>query len=201
MPLFNYEGHLKNGRPVASQIEAETEEEANEMLRQAGVHVREVSMEAVKLVYDHPPKPRPVPQEKKAEPEPSPFIDVDNDPKVKEPEAEAPPEETPAQEPEDHGQEYVPSQEPEVSAQEAEYDAWKTFLCQSLLHVEAARKELKGFQNLFKGEGKTKAAREKSRKAKAKEFLDQVDRACDVALGLGIHTAFMKFPNEKKKPS
>lgn len=59
MPTFNYEGFRANGRPIKGSIEAETQADANQMLREQGVFTREVTQGEVKLIYNHPPDPRP----------------------------------------------------------------------------------------------------------------------------------------------
>jgi len=59
MATWNYEGFRANGRPIKGSIEAETQEDANQMLREQGVFTREVTQGEVKLIYNHPPDPRP----------------------------------------------------------------------------------------------------------------------------------------------
>lgn len=58
MPTFNYEGFRANGRPIKGSIEAETQADANQMLREQGVFTREVTQGEVKLIYNHPPEQR-----------------------------------------------------------------------------------------------------------------------------------------------
>jgi len=173
---FNYEGHTASGKPITGSIEADSQEQANEMLRQSGVFTREVTEDKINLVYRHPPKPRPQPKPK---PKPEAVIPVD---------------EAKAKEELDKVKAEAREKVSKKCMEEDPYKGWKDFLANALLHTEAAKKELKGFSSYIKGAGKTKKAKDASREKKVAEFEARIDRAGDIALGMAISEAWDVWP-------